>query len=47
MQVIEARTVVKRYGAFTAVDGVSFAVESGQFFGLLVPTAPARLRPSA
>ena len=35
MNVIEAREVVKRYGDFTAVDGVNFTVQSGEFFGLL------------
>jgi lipooligosaccharide transport system ATP-binding protein len=42
MNVIEAREVVKRYGDFTAVDGVSFAVESGAFFGLLGPNGAGK-----
>ncbi|MEJ2660269.1 MAG: ABC transporter ATP-binding protein [Desulfobacteraceae bacterium] len=42
MHVIEARTVVKRYGEFTAVDGVSFTVESGEFFGLLGPNGAGK-----
>jgi lipooligosaccharide transport system ATP-binding protein len=42
MNVIEARGVVKRYGDFTAVDGVSFAVESGAFFGLLGPNGAGK-----
>ncbi|MEJ2039732.1 MAG: ABC transporter ATP-binding protein, partial [Desulfosarcinaceae bacterium] len=42
MKVIEARDVVKRYGAFTAVNGVSFAVESGAFFGLLGPNGAGK-----
>jgi lipooligosaccharide transport system ATP-binding protein len=42
MNVIEARKVVKRYGDFTAVDGVSFAVENGEFFGLLGPNGAGK-----
>jgi lipooligosaccharide transport system ATP-binding protein len=42
MHVIEARAVVKRYGEFTAVDGVSFVVEGGQFFGLLGPNGAGK-----
>ena len=34
--------LVKRYGAFTAVDGVSFAVEAGAFFGLLGPNGAGK-----
>jgi drug efflux transport system ATP-binding protein len=32
---IEVRSLVKRFGDFTAVDGVSFAVERGRIFGFL------------
>jgi len=32
---IEVRSLVKRFGAFTAVDGVSFEVERGRIFGFL------------
>jgi ABC-2 type transport system ATP-binding protein len=32
---IEVRNLVKRFGAFTAVDDVSFHVEAGEVFGLL------------
>lgn len=42
MQIIQAQKVVKRYGAFTAVDGVSFRVESGEFFGLLGPNGAGK-----
>jgi lipooligosaccharide transport system ATP-binding protein len=42
MNVIEARNVVKRYGEFTAVNGVSFHVESGAFFGLLGPNGAGK-----
>jgi drug efflux transport system ATP-binding protein len=34
-RVIEVENLVKRFGAFTAVDGLSFAVEEGEVFGLL------------
>jgi len=37
MHIIETRNIVKRFGEFTAVDGVSFCVERGEFFGLLGP----------
>ena len=32
---IDVRSLTKRFGAFTAVDGVSFTVERGQIFGFL------------
>src|SRR5579864_9626159 len=32
---VDARRLVKRYGAVTAVDGVSFQVERGEIFGFL------------
>ncbi|MGD9365605.1 MAG: ABC transporter ATP-binding protein [Desulfobacteraceae bacterium] len=42
MNVIEARNVVKRFGDFTAVNAVSFTVESGEFFGLLGPNGAGK-----
>ncbi len=46
--------LTKRFGQFTAVDGLSFEVEQGEIFGLLGPngsgkttTAPARRRGAA
>ncbi len=42
MSVIEAQQVVKRFGDLTAVDGVSFTVESGEFFGLLGPNGAGK-----
>ena len=35
---LEARGVVKRFGAFTAVDGLSFSVRRGSFFSILGPS---------
>jgi ABC-2 type transport system ATP-binding protein len=35
LAVLEFRNVVKRFGEFTAVDDLSFAVEPGQVFGFL------------
>ncbi|MDQ6852795.1 MAG: ABC transporter ATP-binding protein, partial [Actinomycetota bacterium] len=34
---IEARGLTKRFGAFTAVDGVDFQVARGEAFGFLGP----------
>ncbi len=35
MAAIEAELLVKRFGSFVAVDGISFSVPEGQVFGLL------------
>ncbi len=42
MRVIETDNLIKRFGKFTAVDGVSFTVESGEFFGLLGPNGAGK-----
>jgi ABC-2 type transport system ATP-binding protein len=39
---IEVEHIVKKYGDFTAVDGVSFAVEEGEIFGLLGPNGAGK-----
>ncbi|HET6567438.1 MAG TPA: ABC transporter ATP-binding protein [Rhodothermales bacterium] len=37
MSAVEAHNLVKRFGETTAVDGVSFAVEQGEVFGIIGP----------
>src|SRR6202166_814531 len=39
---IEVSNIVKRYGAFTAVDDISFAVKEGEIFGLLGPNGAGK-----
>jgi len=34
---VEVDGLVKRFGDFTAVDGISFSVEPGELFGFLGP----------
>jgi lipooligosaccharide transport system ATP-binding protein len=40
--VIEARGLTKRYGAFTAVDGIDFAIRTGECFGVLGPNGAGK-----
>jgi len=35
--VIEVKDLTKKFGSLVAVDGISFAVEPGEVFGLLGP----------
>jgi ABC-2 type transport system ATP-binding protein len=42
MNAIEVRQLVKRFGEFTAVKGVSFSVEEGEVFGLLGPNGAGK-----
>ncbi len=39
---IEARGLTKRYGAKTAVDGVTFTVQPGQVTGFLGPNGAGK-----
>ena len=42
MAVIEAKDLTKRFGEFTAVDGISFEVAPGESFGLLGPNGAGK-----
>jgi ABC-2 type transport system ATP-binding protein len=42
MQALEIDRLVKRYGNFTAVDGISLSVPEGEFFGLLGPVGAGK-----
>jgi ABC-2 type transport system ATP-binding protein len=39
---IDVREIVKQFGDFTAVNGISFAVEEGEIFGLLGPNGAGK-----
>lgn len=40
--IIEARDLTKKYGDFTAVNGISFSVQPGESFGLLGPNGAGK-----
>src|SRR5438105_2876074 len=42
MNAIEVRGIVKKFGDFTAVNGISFAVQEGEIFGLLGPNGAGK-----
>ena len=42
MPAIDVDRIVKRFGQFTAVDGISFGVEAGEVFGLLGPNGAGK-----
>jgi ABC-2 type transport system ATP-binding protein len=42
MLAIDVREIVKRFGEFTAVGGISFSVEAGEIFGLLGPNGAGK-----
>ena len=42
MNAIDVRAIVKKFGDFTAVNGISFAVEEGEIFGLLGPNGAGK-----
>src|SRR4249920_3188457 len=39
---IDVQNIVKRFGDFTAVKGITFGVETGEFFGLLGPNGAGK-----
>ena len=39
---IEVKAIVKKFGDFTAVDHISFAVQDGEIFGLLGPNGAGK-----
>ena len=42
MTAIDVRAIVKKFGAFTAVNGITFAVDEGEIFGLLGPNGAGK-----
>ncbi len=40
--ILQARDLVKRFGEFTAVDGVSFSIDRGESFGFLGPNGAGK-----
>ncbi|HKB12976.1 MAG TPA: ATP-binding cassette domain-containing protein [Vicinamibacterales bacterium] len=42
MNAIEVHSIVKKFGNFTAVNGISFSVEDGEIFGLLGPNGAGK-----
>lgn len=40
--IIEVKNLTKKYGSFTAVDGISFEVKSGETFGILGPNGAGK-----
>ena len=42
MYAIDVRNIVKKFGDFTAVKGISFTVDEGEIFGLLGPNGAGK-----
>jgi ABC-2 type transport system ATP-binding protein len=42
MAAIDVQNIVKKFGDFTAVKGITFRVEAGEFFGLLGPNGAGK-----
>ncbi len=40
--IIEVKNLTKKYGSFTAVNGISFSVEKGEVFGILGPNGAGK-----
>ena len=45
--IIEVTQLTKTFGAFTAVNEVSFALKEGEILGLLGPMTQAKRQPSS
>ena len=41
-QALEIQNLVKKYGAHTAVNGISFSIQKGEFFGFLGPNGAGK-----
>lgn len=42
MDILKAHALTKRYGDFTAVDGIDFSISDGEIFGLLGPNGAGK-----
>jgi ABC-2 type transport system ATP-binding protein len=42
MNAIDVKNIVKKFGDFTAVKGITFHVEAGEIFGLLGPNGAGK-----
>jgi len=42
MELIQVTNLVKNFGSFTAVNGISFSVKQGESFGLLGPNGAGK-----
>jgi len=40
--ILQAHNLVKKYGSFTAVKGISFDIQEGEIFGLLGPNGAGK-----